>query len=162
MPSGYYKISRVQFKLTDQDPLMHGRGMRYHTFLFVETKSSGGGIVHHVSGDLVAGMSYIRETKELRAPESYVFRLHRKEDLGYIKTSDYAEVHRRLGGTKPPPRQVKYNLAAGQWERCKPDGSSYGPNDEIPTYWKCTEWVDQQGIPAIDDLIVRLRTQAQA
>lgn len=59
-------------------------GTRYHTVIFVETSADGSGYIHHVTGDLVAGMRY--ETKPGQRPEnSKTF--HSREFLGTTPAS---------------------------------------------------------------------------
>ena len=78
-----HNVYKVQYHLGLQDPLIPG--IEYHTGIFIETDTDGGGYIHHVIGDIASA-----------------------------------------------------------------NGSLYDENEERPAYVKCTEWVEQSAIPALE------------
>ncbi|EER42870.1 conserved hypothetical protein [Histoplasma capsulatum H143] len=103
---------------------------RYHTVIFIVTDDNGDGYIHHVTGDITAGMAYL--PKQGKQPEtSQTF--HRKEFLGLVQKSKY-------------PEEVNRTM---RYEQFKPDGSFYAPGEPRPRYFKCTEWTETKAIPAL-------------
>ncbi|KAF2475386.1 uncharacterized protein BDR25DRAFT_279425 [Lindgomyces ingoldianus] len=147
MSSPIYNIYRVEEKLGLQDPLM-GPDIRYHNSLFIETFPNGGGRFLQVIGTIsdATGMTF-QESQGPRPDDLDTF--HQKHLLGQIRASDSASVVRLLAGIDPPPRQRSFNYNTLAWEKCKPDGSSYGEEELRPPYMKCTEWMLQKAIPAL-------------
>ncbi|KAF1842084.1 uncharacterized protein K460DRAFT_370088 [Cucurbitaria berberidis CBS 394.84] len=141
-----YNLYKVQYTLGMQDPLM-GSETRYHTVLFVETKADGGGHTFQVNGDLVSGMSY----ESISGPNPELSQTYfAKTHLGRIRIEDYPE---RLDGllqtVPPPPRQRAFNVKTMRTEQIKPDGTFYQADEQRPPFIKCTEWTEQQALPAL-------------
>ncbi|KIW40005.1 uncharacterized protein PV06_08562 [Exophiala oligosperma] len=142
MPLEVYKVA---YKLALADPDIPGP--RYHTVLFVRTKTNGDGIVHHVTGDIVSGMQY--QSRPAKRPEdSQTF--HSKELLGVVEPTDYPGVFDQTCRQQPPPpRQKRFNPATHRTEQMKPDGSFYEQGEMRSPMVKCTEWTERQAIPAL-------------
>ncbi|KAI9672987.1 MAG: hypothetical protein M1817_003151 [Caeruleum heppii] len=75
-------IYKVKYSLPIPDPDMPQP--RYHTMIFAQTNADGSGIIHHVTGDLVTGMSYeINQICRQQPPpprqKSYNMKTHRTE-----------------------------------------------------------------------------------
>lgn len=122
-------------------------GTRYHTVIFVETNADESGFIHHVTGDLVGGMEY--ERKSSRRPEdSQTF--YQKELLGSVLAAAYPEsVDGVCRNQRPPPPQKAFNRTTKRTEPVKPDGSFYTKHEARPRLVKCTEWTENQAIPAL-------------
>lgn len=142
-----YKAYRVRYKLGIQDPFM-GSDTRYHNVLFVETLANKGGQIFQVDGDLVSGMRY--ESKQEQDPNLSPA-LHEKIFLGYISTDDYpARLDQVLRTLPPPPRQRAFNVGTMRLEQIKPDGTFFAADESRPPFRKCTEWIEEQALPALD------------
>lgn len=127
-------------------------GTRYHTVIFVETASDGSGYIHHVTGDLVAGMRYERKLSR-RPEESQTF--FNKEALGMVSSTTYPQcVDDICRVLRAPPPQKAFNRATMRTEPCKPDGSFYRADESPPRLVKCTEWTENQAIPALRQALV--------
>ncbi|KAF2772899.1 hypothetical protein EJ03DRAFT_265898 [Teratosphaeria nubilosa] len=108
-------------------------GLRYHTVIFVETDSSGGGQIHHVTGDLVKGMEYQRRAG--RRPEaSDAF--HSKELIGQVALQNYPHLVDQV--CKSQPVQKAFNTRSSNYEPFKADGSFYEPDEPRQPLMKCT------------------------
>ena len=141
-----YDVYKLQNELSFQDTSTIGK--RYHTGIFVETTSAdGSGTIHHVTGDLVKGMTY--ETRIEKAPENLeVF--HAKTFLGKVLVNDYpAKLDAILQSLEPPCQQKWFNTLTMTYEQRKPDGTFYGLDEARPSLFKCTEWTEQRAIPAL-------------
>ena len=139
-----YDVYRVWDILELKDPDIPGP--RYHNKIFVETSSDGTGIVHHVTGDLVQGMTH--ESKAESRPESSAS-FYSKDFLGTILASAYpGNIDATLQALPPPSRQKAFNVKTMKTEPVKPDGTFYTANEQRPPLFKCTEWTEQ-GLEAL-------------
>ncbi|KAG4441584.1 hypothetical protein IFR05_002969 [Cadophora sp. M221] len=140
-----YNVYKVRYTLTIPDPSMPSP--RYHTVIFVATSKDGSGIVHHVIGDITSGMTY--STRDEGQPEtSSTF--FSKDFLGAISINDYPhEIDRVLRAQPPPPKQKHFHIDTMRMEQQKPDGTFYQPGEDRPPMIKCTEWIENQAIPAL-------------
>ncbi|KAF7879204.1 hypothetical protein EAF04_000402 [Stromatinia cepivora] len=147
MTSLTHKICKIQWHLAFQDPLMP-QTTRYHTNLFIETSPDGSGTIYEVNGDIVSvnGMPYFQFPSP--PPES-VDSFYRKTLLGEIDASDMDGVAEVLKSIPAPPRQRWFNPRGMRMEACKVDGKPYGVGEEVPEFWKCTEWTNGKAIPAL-------------
>lgn len=124
---------------------------RYHTIIFVETNDQGlgSGVKHHVTGDIVSGMHY--ESTPIPDPkDDKVF--HSKESIGYTSAASYPQVWDGILETLPaPPKQKAFNLNTMRAEPVKSwePLTFYEPNELRLPLVKCTEWIEQQAIPAL-------------
>lgn len=124
-------------------------GVRYHNVIFVETDEDGSGIIHHVTGDLVDGMHYERKPSP-RPEDDDTRRFYDKEFLGTVLASSHpAAFDEVLRAQPPPPRQKRFNAKTLRTELFKPDGGFYEPGEPRRPLVKCTEWTQQQAIPAL-------------
>ncbi|EFW20641.1 hypothetical protein D8B26_003021 [Coccidioides posadasii str. Silveira] len=141
----HYEAYKVKYTLAMQDP--EETETRYHTVIFIVTDDNGDGYIHHVTGDITAGMTY--QPKQGKQPEtSQTF--HRKEFLGLVQKSKYPdEVNRVCMSVPPPHAQKRFNPQTMRYEQFKPDGSFYAPGERRPKYFKCTEWTETKAIPAL-------------
>lgn len=101
--SQVYRVFKVKFELTMQDPDMPSP--RYHTIVSLETNDPepGSGIKHHVTGDIVNGMHY--ESKPCDNPDE-ADDLHSGETIGYATALDYPQTWNRVLEAIPaPPKQ---------------------------------------------------------
>lgn len=147
MSAQAYTVWRVQYKLGLQDPAF--TETRYHNVIFVATGQDGSGQIHHVTGDIASegGMHYQR--KAGRVPEESES-FHARQYLGWVPVSCYPETFDAVLQSLPtPPRQRRFNPTTMKYERCRSDGTFYGPNENPPSLIKCTEWTEQSAIPAL-------------
>ena len=123
-------------------------GERFHNVLFVETDANGEGRILHVTG-AIADLNGMRfEEKVGKRPEdSNTY--HRKHYLGRIPADQYGALIQLMHSVPAPPRQRLFDARAMRWVQCKPDGSLYQPGEAVPPYMKCTEWVLDRAIPAL-------------
>lgn len=142
-----YNVYKVQYRLGIPDALTPGT--RYHTVVFVETDADRGGYIYHVTGDLATATGMIYQCKKGPKPEDSL-KFYRKTYLGQIRVSDFQEIGRLLQSIPPPPRQRIFLPTTMRYEQCKPDGTLYGPHEERPPYFKCTEWTEQRAIPTLE------------
>lgn len=140
-----YRVYKTKDSTALPDPDMPQP--RYHTYIFVETETSGSGYVHQVTGDLVAGMRY--EAKFAERPEdSEAF--HSKDFLGAVSSLAYPSSIDKICRAQPPPgRRKAVNIRSGRTEPVKIDGTFYAPGETRPQLFKCTEWTEQLAIPAL-------------
>ena len=140
-----YNVYKIKYTISIPDPDMPSP--RYHNVIFVQTQADGGGMIHHVTGDITSGMRY--DTKPGKRPEaSDTF--FAKEFIGTIKATDYPhEMNRVLEAQPPPPKQKHFNIATMKTEQMKPDGTFYKPGEARPPMIKCTEWTVNLAIPAL-------------
>lgn len=140
-----YNVFKIRYTIAIPDPDMPSP--RYHHVIFVETQPDGSGMIHHVTGDITTGMVYA--TKLGRRPEtSDTF--YAKDFLGTIRSIDYPhEMDQVLGAQPAPPKQKHFNIRTMKTEQMKPDGSFYQPGEPRPPMIKCTEWTENQAIPAL-------------
>lgn len=142
-----YKVYQIRYTIAIPDPDMPSP--RYHHVIFVETDDNGGGIIHHVTGDITSGMSY--DTKRGRRPEDSES-FYAKSYLGVINKADYPhQMDQVLRKQPPPPKQKHFNIKTMKTEQIKPDGTFYAPGEPRPPMIKCTEWTVNQAIPALYD-----------
>ncbi|CAG8960265.1 hypothetical protein HYFRA_00012785 [Hymenoscyphus fraxineus] len=143
------KIYKIRFRLSIPDPEMPQP--RYHTTLFIQTPLdtlNGTGTTHHVTGDLVTGMVY-QKRFETSAPDNDEM-FFSKELLGYIKDDvDEEGIEEVLKTLEPPGKQKRYNHKTGRTEQFKPEGGFYEVGEGRPAMRKCTEWIEEQAIPAL-------------
>ncbi|KAI0107553.1 hypothetical protein GGR51DRAFT_559358 [Nemania sp. FL0031] len=143
----YYIVWKLRFKQPRQDP--EAREIRYHTALFIETGSDNSGTLYHVAGSLDVGMRY--EVKEFRDPaQSRAF--HSKEIIGHTSYTNYTRWDSFLRGVPPPGRQMAVNPYTGEWEQVKRWNplTFYRPGEPRPPLVRCTDWVEQRAIPALE------------
>ncbi|CAD6456280.1 dada3357-c803-4ca0-9520-94aecaf79a27-CDS [Sclerotinia trifoliorum] len=147
MTSLPHKIYKIQWYLAFQDPLMP-QTTRYHTNLFIGTFPNGSGTIYEVNGDIVSvnGMSYFQFPSP---PPKSVESFYRSTLLGEVNTSDLHRVTELLKGIPAPQRQRWFNPRSMKVEACKVDGSPYVVGDDVPPFWKCTEWTNGMAIPAL-------------
>ncbi|KAH7357022.1 hypothetical protein BKA65DRAFT_495982 [Rhexocercosporidium sp. MPI-PUGE-AT-0058] len=75
---------------------------------------------------------------------------HAKEFLGTISAEDYPdEMDRVLSEQPPPPKQKHFNIRTMKTEQMKSDGLFYEVGESRPPMIKCTEWTENQAIPAL-------------
>lgn len=143
-----FNVYKIRYgPVEPQDPDI--TGVRYHHVIFVETTSDGSGMIHHVTGDLVAGMHY-ESNPSPRPEDDETRRLHDKEFLGTVLASSHPMAFDRvLKAQPPPPRQKKFNVRTMKMEPFKPDGSFYEMGERRRPLIKCTEWTERQAIPAL-------------
>ncbi|CZT52776.1 uncharacterized protein RSE6_14145 [Rhynchosporium secalis] len=125
-----YNVFKIRYTLAMSDPDMPGP--RYHNVIFVETQKDGSGIVPHVTGDITSGMVYA--TKQVRSKDDD----RRRRILSMPKSF-----------SPPPPKQKHFNTRTMRTEQMKPDGSFYESGEPRPPMIKCTEWTEEQAIPAL-------------
>ena len=142
-----YNVYKVQYTLGLQDPAFSET--RYHTVIFVETSADGGGFTHEVTGDIASAGGMVYGCKHGEAPtDSETF--HARALVGRVHAKDYPDqVEAILRSLLPPPRQRWFNPSRLAWEQCKSDGTPYAPGEPRPPYSKCTEWTEQQAVPAL-------------
>ncbi|EXJ89324.1 hypothetical protein A1O3_02391 [Capronia epimyces CBS 606.96] len=114
--------------------------------IFVETSDNKSGFIHHVVGDLVTGMTYQRE-QAAQPEQSSTF--HSKQHLGRVKESVYSQFHQVCAQQPPPGQQKKFNRETMRTEPIKPNGDFYLPGEPRARLIKCTEWVLERAIPAL-------------
>ncbi|KAF7899456.1 hypothetical protein EAF00_003792 [Botryotinia globosa] len=115
-----YKVYKIQWHLAMKDPLMP-QAIRYHTNIFIETSQDGSGTIYEVNGDIfsASGMSYLKFPSP--PPDSFES-FYQKTLLGELAVSDLDEHE---------------------------DGTPYKDDEEVPKFWKCTEWTNEKAIPAL-------------
>ncbi|KAK2858508.1 hypothetical protein FQN49_004660 [Arthroderma sp. PD_2] len=145
----FYLVYRLQENVAFPDPFFNEK--RYHTGIFIETdQRAGAGTFHHVTGDIVSmqGMKY--ETRTMSSPPESSEAFHAKSKLGRVRKEDYpAAFEEELRAIPPPVRQRIFNPRTMALEQCKPDGTTYMPEEARPPYEKCTEWTNLKAIPAL-------------
>lgn len=144
-PEVRYNVYKVRFSLAMSDPDTFG--IRYHTVIYVELDpGTRTGELHHVVGDLVTGMKYDkRPGAQPEASRSF----YNKELLGTVKASSLLAIESICSELPPPPKQKSFNGITRRTEPIKPDGSFYKPGEPRAPLVKCTEWTEQQAIPAL-------------
>lgn len=147
-PNGVYQVYRVRYTVALVDPDVPQP--RYHNSVFVLTNpQSGSGYIHHVIGDitLANGMSY--QMKPGRDPrESRSFQ--DMTSIGCVARANYPDsFNRLLAGLPTPPKQKSFNAKTMKTEPIKSDGSFYAPKEPRRPLFKCTEWTEQNAIPAL-------------
>lgn len=146
---GQYRVYLVRFKVAFADPDMPQP--RYHTGIFVETRSDGGGFQHHVIGDVTSagGMTY--DHKQRDRPE-YDSVFHSKDILGTTESTNYPDAWNKLLCQLPPPlKQKHFNSATGRTEPFKSLSplTFYEVGEPRRPLTKCTEWVLNQAVPSL-------------
>ena len=99
-------MSESQFSFTYHRVLhLYYHGKPDHETIFVETHEGGQGTghVYHVTGTILNGMKY-DPRQEGRSEGSVEF--HKKERVGSLKRSDYAQFKSICEGTRVPDKQV--------------------------------------------------------
>lgn len=122
-------------------------GARFHNVIFVATEANGDGREIHVTGAIgdTNGMKF--EERPGGRPESSDT-YHQKYYLGEIRPDQY-EAFLQLVRSVPAPPQQRVYIGTRGWVPCKPYGSLYQPGETVPPYIKCTEWVLDRAIPAL-------------
>ncbi|KAF2496647.1 hypothetical protein BU16DRAFT_525803 [Lophium mytilinum] len=148
MSSEAFNVYRVEYELGFQDPLMEQPNKRYHNVIFIEIDADGGGRKLQVTGAIgdLNGMVFLEE-QGLKPENSDGF--WKKSYLGQIQAIDHEKVVELLKGIDPPSRQRIFDTTTLAWQKCKPDGTLYGPKEAVPAYRKCTEWTLEEAIPAL-------------
>lgn len=146
MSSTPMKVYKVRYSLAKPDDDLPNA--RYYTVIFVETDpSTEAGIVHHVTGNLVKGMSYTY--KFVSKPERSLS-FHSKDFIGVTAhPSDPLAFNRICEAVPPPPKQIAFNSSTGMMEQIKPNGRFYAPGEPVAPLSKWTEWVEERAIPAL-------------
>lgn len=144
-----YRVFKLKHNLAMQDPDMPSP--RYHTVVFVETNASGpgSGTKHHVTGDIVTGMSYV---SELYDDPQKSDDLYSQELIGYTDASSHPHGWDGVLSRVPaPPKQKAFNIKAMKTEPVKAWNplAFYEPGEPRRPLVKCTEWVEQQAIPIL-------------
>lgn len=138
----------MQYKLGLQDPAFSET--RYHTVIFIETESDGGGYTHEVTGDIASSNGMTYQTKKEQGPPEQSETFHQKYFLGWVHKYDYpSAVDQLLRSLPSPPRQRRFDPERMMWVQCKPDDTPYGPKETPPPYEKCTEWTEKKAIPCL-------------
>ncbi|KAI9667123.1 MAG: hypothetical protein M1831_001300 [Alyxoria varia] len=117
----------------------------------VASDSSAGavtsGTIHEVTGDLVTGMQY--HSRRAGSPLNEPL-LHDRTLLGVVDKEDYPEKFEAVCRGQPPPRrQKKFNIRTMRTEPVKSNGEFYQDGEERGRLRKCTEWTEEQVIPAL-------------
>lgn len=142
-----YQIYKIQWHLAFQDSSMT-QATCYHTNLFIETSPDGSGMIHEVNGDISSanGMTY----QDFLSPSPESIQLfYQRTLLGKINIFDMEEVREVLKNTPAPLRQRWFNPKSMKVEACRPDGTPYREGEEVPGFWKSTEWTNEKAIPAL-------------
>ncbi|KAG9252553.1 uncharacterized protein F5Z01DRAFT_690842 [Emericellopsis atlantica] len=144
-----YPVYKIKLRLSICDPDIPSPAI--HTIIFVETGTHGhgSGFQHYVTGDCVRGMHY--ETKRCPGP-SKLENLCSKELIGHVEASSYPkEIDNVLRALPAPPRQKAFNLSTMKTEpvKCWDPLTFYGPGDVREPLKKCTEWTEEDAIPAL-------------
>ncbi|KAL2140464.1 hypothetical protein VTI28DRAFT_3782 [Corynascus sepedonium] len=123
-----YRVFKLKFKLAMQDPDMPQP--RYHHIIFVESNpKDGSGIKFHNSKTL-----------------------HSSELLGWTDAANFKnKFDQVLKACPPPPQQKAFNTKTMKNElfKTKSPLTFYGPNEKRRPLKKCTEWTEEQAIPAL-------------
>lgn len=146
----HYPVFILKVRLAMQDPDMPSP--RYHTSIFVETgaQGQGSGIKHHVTGDIVQGMVY--EAQPCHDDPTASEDVHSKVLIGRVDASSYPEaVNALLHTLPPPPKQKAFNIKTMKTEPVKlwMPLTFYDSGEAHAPLKKCTEWVEQDAIPAL-------------
>ncbi|KAI6781949.1 uncharacterized protein J7T54_005160 [Emericellopsis cladophorae] len=144
-----YPVYKVKLRLSVGDPDMPSSV--FHTIIFVETGTHGhgSGMQHYVTGDIVQGMHY--EAKHCPG-HSKSENLYSKELIGHVEASSYPkEIDKVLRALPAPPRQKAFNKSTMRTEPVKSwdPVTFYGPGDVREPLKKCTEWTEDDAIPAL-------------
>lgn len=155
MSTLWYPVYKLKLTLAIQDPDMPSP--RYHTVVFVQTNADGkgGGVKFHVIGDIVTGMYYESTPYDNPDTEPTLFS---KEHIGYTKATNFLQQWDAVLETlQPPPRQKAFNTKTMKTEPIKNWNplTFYHPGEKRKPLIKCTEWTEEQAIPALkkNDLI---------
>lgn len=144
-----YRVYVVKSTISMPDPDMPPP--RYHTAIFVESESNGGGYLHHVTGDLtsIGGMRY---EKTLSGRPEHADAFYAKDLLGVTDASTYPSSWDTMLRQVPPPRQQKaFNPKTMRTEPFKnvEPLTFYKSDEPRQPLVKCTEWTLDQAIPAL-------------
>lgn len=123
---------------------------RFHNAIFVRTEINGGGHLHHVTGsvEVEGGMAY--EDTLYPYPPEMSTKFYYSEYLGTISPLNYPTALNNILRSLPtPPRQRRPDFYMNRLERCKADGTPYGPEEHVPPLMKCTEWTQKLAIPTL-------------
>ncbi len=104
---------------------------------------------HHVTSDLVNGILY--ESRACGRPEQSE-NLHAKELLGYTNLRNYPAAWEAVLSQIPaPPRKKAFNPDTMKTEpvKCWNPLAFYKPGEPRQPLQKCTDWVEEQAIPAL-------------
>src|ERR1051326_2415691 len=86
-----------------------------------------------------------------KGAESQRHQSHRtKEYRGHISATDYpASMDAICHAIPPPHKQKAYNAKNNRTEACNADGTFYSPGEIRSPFFKCTDWTEQEVIPAL-------------
>ena len=144
-----YRVYRVREHLGLQDPDTDPNVTRYHNSIFVETNNNGSGTIYQVTGDVSSRCGMYYETNLTEPPDKSVS-FFDKELLGFVPVKHYPADFDEVCRAQPsPPQQKAYNIQANQYQPIKPDRTLYAPGKQRVPLVKCTEWTEQQAIPAL-------------
>lgn len=121
---------------------------RYHNIIWVETDAGKTDVKHHVTGDIVAGMTY--QGVAYHHPSNSKTKPHAIECIGYAEKST-KEWKTFLNGVPAPPAQKALNVKTMKTEPFKTKNplTFYQPEEARKPLWKCTEWTNIYAIPAL-------------
>lgn len=149
----YYRVFKLKFKLSVQDPDI--TGIRFHHIIFVESggpRDTFAGYKFHVMGDITSGMEYqsIPYHNPVKSDTE-----HTTEFLGYTAAKTFPTEWDKLLQTLPPPgKQKAFNSKTMKTEPFKtlePPNlpTFYQPGEPRRRLRKCTEWTEEQALPAL-------------
>lgn len=145
-----FKVFKLKFTLSITDPDMPQP--RYHHIIFVESNPhDGSGFKFHVTGDVTSanGMQY--QSIDYHDPKSSKT-LFASEQLGWTDAANFkSRFDAVLKACPPPPQQKAFNTKTMKTEpfKTKSPLTFYAPNEARKPLKKCTEWTEQQAIPAL-------------
>ncbi|KAI9722444.1 MAG: hypothetical protein M1828_004811 [Chrysothrix sp. TS-e1954] len=147
-PTDMYQVYRVRHTVALIDPDVPQP--RYHHSVFVVTSpETGSGYIHNVVGDITSanGVSYqMKPSEDPRDSRSF----HDMALIGYVARANYPDSFGSLlSGLPTPPKQKSFNPKTMKTEPIKSDGCFYAPGEPRRPLVKCTEWTEQDAIPAL-------------
>ncbi|KAG9245763.1 hypothetical protein BJ878DRAFT_581757 [Calycina marina] len=130
-----YNVFKVRYTIAIADPDMPSP--RWHNLIFVEIQDDGSGTIHHVTGDITSGMVYATKPgRRLETSDSF----YAKDYHGTIVVEHYPGEMDRFLAAQPPPLKQKSRKAST---------SFCAPGEPRSLMIKCTEWTENQAIPAL-------------
>ncbi|KAK4096463.1 hypothetical protein N658DRAFT_458665 [Parathielavia hyrcaniae] len=145
-----YRVYKLKFELAMQDPDMPAP--RFHHVIFVESNpTDGSGVKFHVTGDITSGSGMKYESTSDPNPASSDTN-YTKELLGYTSAKNFKALwDATLTACPTPPQQKAFNVRTMKTEPFKTLNplTFYEPGEERRPLRKCTEWTEEQAIPAL-------------
>ncbi|KAK4097125.1 hypothetical protein N658DRAFT_569503 [Parathielavia hyrcaniae] len=144
-------VFKLRFTLAMQDPDMPQP--RYHHLIFVESNEQDhSGFKFHVTGDITSTNGMVYQSIPYHDPKLSKT-LHSSELLGYTDAANFkSDFDNVLRGCRPPPQQKAFNPKTMKTEPFKnkdPKLTFYAPGEARKPLKKCTEWTEEQAIPAL-------------